>query len=89
MFHTHLRPESFPLDPVIFTGRIPLERFKEERPLEYARYVANNELESRLVEAPTCDELSTARMFGFTALTIGVLLAIGIFSAMIAAVVLP
>jgi hypothetical protein len=23
-FHTHLRPETFPLDPVIFTGRIPL-----------------------------------------------------------------
>ncbi len=83
-FHTHLRPESFPLDPVIFTGRIPVERLKEERPLEYARLVANNELESRLVEAPTCDELSSARMFGFTALTIGVLLAIGIFWAMIA-----
>ncbi len=24
-FHTHLRPESFPMDPVIFTGRMPLE----------------------------------------------------------------
>ena len=23
-FHTHLRPESFPLDPVIFTGSVPL-----------------------------------------------------------------
>jgi hypothetical protein len=84
-FHTHLRPESFPLDPAIFTGRIPLERFKEERPIEYARLVADNELESRLVEAPTCDELTTARMFGFTALTLGVLLAIGIFWAMIGA----
>jgi thiosulfate reductase cytochrome b subunit len=83
-FHTHLRPESFPLDPVIFTGRIPLERLKEERPLEYDRLVANNELEGRLVEAPTCDELATARIFGFTALTVGVLLAIGIFWAMIA-----
>jgi thiosulfate reductase cytochrome b subunit len=83
-FHTHLRPESFPLDPVIFTGRIPLERLKEERPLEYARLVESNELESRLVDAPTCDELRTARIFGFSALTIGVLLAIGIFWAMIA-----
>jgi hypothetical protein len=38
-FHTHLRPESFPLDPVIFTGSQPLERFKDERPLEYQRMV--------------------------------------------------
>ena len=27
-FHTHLRPEAFPMDPVIFTGSMPLERFK-------------------------------------------------------------
>ena len=40
-FHTHLRPEAFPMDPVIFTGSMPLERFKEERPLEYERLVAN------------------------------------------------
>jgi thiosulfate reductase cytochrome b subunit len=26
-FHTHLRPESFPMDPVVFTGRMPLEKF--------------------------------------------------------------
>ena len=39
-FHTHLRPEAFPMDPVIFTGRMPLERFKDERPLEYERLVA-------------------------------------------------
>ena len=38
-FHTHLRPESFPMDPVIFTGSMPLHRFKEERPLEYQRMV--------------------------------------------------
>ena len=35
-FHTHLRPEAFPMDTVVFTGRMPLETFKEERPLEYA-----------------------------------------------------
>ena len=38
-FHTHLRPESFPMDPVIFTGSMTLERFKEERPFEYQRLV--------------------------------------------------
>ena len=83
-FHTHMRPESFPLDPVIFTGRLPLERFKDERPLEYQRLVDSGELQARLVDAPTPSELRTARIFGFTALTIGLLLAVGIFWSILA-----
>lgn len=35
-FNTHLRPGAFPMDEVIFTGRIPEVKFEEERPLEYA-----------------------------------------------------
>jgi hypothetical protein len=77
-FHTHLRPETFPLDPVIFTGRIPLSRFKEERPLEYERLVAQGRLEEVLDVAPTARQMRTARVFGFAAVTIGILLAIGI-----------
>jgi len=34
-FNTHLRPESFPLDPVIFTGIVPLDEYKLDRPEEY------------------------------------------------------
>ena len=33
-FNTHLRPGAFPMDEVIFTGRIPEGKFKEERSLE-------------------------------------------------------
>jgi cytochrome b subunit of formate dehydrogenase len=77
-FHTHLRPESFPLDPVIFTGRMPLSRFKEERPLEYQRLVAQGRLEELLEEPPSEKELTLARVFGFTAVAIGLLLAVGI-----------
>ena len=44
-FHTHLRPETFPMDPVIFTGRMPLATLEEERPLEYPRLVAEGKLE--------------------------------------------
>lgn len=36
MYNAHLRPEVFPLDPVIFTGRMPRERALEEHPLEFA-----------------------------------------------------
>lgn len=47
-FHTHLRPESFPLDPVMFVGKMPLARFQEERPDEYERLVRQNKLEEFL-----------------------------------------
>ncbi len=34
-FNTHLRPGAFPMDEVIFTGRMTEEQFQHERPLEY------------------------------------------------------
>ena len=80
-FHTHLRPESFPMDPVIFTGSMPLERFKEERPLEYQRMVASGTLEQHMVPAPSKAQFRVAQVFGFTAVAIGVWLAFLIFRA--------
>lgn len=82
-FHTHLRPEAFPLDPVVFVGRVPLARFKEERPLEYERIVAQGRLEDYLEPAPTAAEFRRAYVFGFTALFIGVMLAVLIFWALL------
>jgi len=49
-FSAHLKPESFPLDKVIFSGSLPVERYKEERPLEYARRVRDGTLDQVLVE---------------------------------------
>jgi cytochrome b subunit of formate dehydrogenase len=83
-FHTHLRPESFPMDLVIFTGRMSLERFKAERPLEYQRLVENNELEDYLVEGPNPRQRRDAYVFGSIFLIIGILLAIGIVWALLA-----
>jgi len=82
-FHTHLRPESFPLDPVIFTGRIPLERFRQERPLEYQRMIDAGTLEKAIVDPPTREQLRVARIFGYTALAIGLWLAVLIFRALL------
>ncbi len=82
-FHTHLRPESFPMDPVVFTGRMPLERFKEERPLEYQRLVAENQLDALIMPAPSSGDLARAYVFGFVALAVGVVLAVGIFIALL------
>ncbi len=81
-FHTHLRPESFPMDPVVFTGRMPLEKFKEERPKEYRRMVEKGTLEAHLTQAPTREEMTWVYFFGFLALSIGLVLAVGIFVAL-------
>ena len=37
--NTHLRPDSFPMDMVVFTGVESEEEFKHKRPLEYERMV--------------------------------------------------
>jgi len=84
-FHSNLRPEAFPMDPVIFTGRMPLARFKEERPLEYERLVAQGTLDDYLMPPPTAFSLRRAYVFGFTALSIGILLAFFIFSSLLGA----
>jgi cytochrome b subunit of formate dehydrogenase len=49
-FSAHLRPESFPIDKVIFTGTLPVEHYREDRPLEYARRVREGTLDQVLIE---------------------------------------
>jgi cytochrome b subunit of formate dehydrogenase len=82
-FHTHLRPESFPMDTVIFTGKMPLERFRSERPLEYQRLVDNGELDNYLVPPPRPRQLRRAYIWGTIALSTGIVLAIGIIWALL------
>ena len=47
-FNTHLRPEKFPMDIVVFTGRMDLEEFKEDKPAEYEDLVKKGKLEGIL-----------------------------------------
>ena len=70
-FNTHLRPEKFPMDIVIFSGRIPLEEFKLDRPDEYKKLVESGELEKHLVEPYPPIVIKAMKIFGWTALTIG------------------
>ena len=49
-FSAHLRPESFPIDKVIFTGTLPVDHYRQDRPLEYARRVREGTLDDVLVE---------------------------------------
>ena len=70
-FNTHFRPEKFPMDPVIFTGGMPLEEFKTDRPREYQQMLASGELEKNLMPPPSLTTLKVWRRFGFTALGVG------------------
>jgi cytochrome b subunit of formate dehydrogenase len=82
-FNTHLRPEKFPMDIVIFTGRMPLEEFKEDKPAEYQALVKNGTLEEHLVEAYPPIVLRSVRAFGWTALGVGFSIVLWILYAMV------
>lgn len=82
-FNTHFRPDKFPMDKVIFTGRVPLEEFKKDRPREYQILVETNRLEKRLAPPPPEWLVKSARIFGFTALTIGLSIIVMIIYSMI------
>jgi cytochrome b subunit of formate dehydrogenase len=42
-FNTHFRPDKFPMDPVIFTGRLTLDELKYDKPAEYEALVASGD----------------------------------------------
>jgi hypothetical protein len=75
-FNTHLRPEKFPMDTVIFTGQLTLEQLQRERPLEYQRLIKENKLINLEAEAQPNWVLSVGTFFGFVAIFIGFFLLI-------------
>jgi len=82
-FNTHLRPEKFPMDIVVFSGRMTLEEFKHDKPLEYEALVKKGELEKYLVEPYPEIVIRGIRFFGWMALAIGVSMVIWIIYAMV------
>jgi len=83
-FNGHLRPEKFPMDLVVFTGRLPEHELKDERPLEYQRLVSAGRLQSIEVQAPSSQALLYSRLLGTVGLTLGVItILIIIYSAVV------
>ncbi len=82
-FNTHLRPEKFPMDIVVFTGRMPIEELKRDKPEEYEALVASGELEKHLVEPYPPIVVRTIRFFAWAALSIGFLIIVAIVYAML------
>lgn len=74
-FNTHLRPEAFPMDTVVFTGVAPLDEYKKDRPWEYEMLKRTGELRKRVLKSHITRRWDiTIRVFGFLFLGIGVLL---------------
>ncbi|MHC4844725.1 MAG: cytochrome b/b6 domain-containing protein [Planctomycetota bacterium] len=73
-FNTHFRPDKFPMDTVMFTGRVTLDELKYDKPGEYERLASAGTLEAQLVDPfPRVYERSF-RIFGFVMLGIGLTL---------------
>ena len=79
--NTHLRPDSFPMDMVVFTGVESEEEFKHKRTLEYERLKAEGKLESRVAEPAPLWFVNFSKIAGFTAIFIGLLLLVLTLSA--------
>jgi cytochrome b subunit of formate dehydrogenase len=82
-FNTHLRPEKFPMDIVVFTGRMGLEEFKQDKPEEYEALVRKGELDKHLVEPYPPIVIRSVRIFAWTALAIGFSIVVWIIYAML------
>jgi predicted CXXCH cytochrome family protein len=73
-FNTHFRPDKFPMDPVIFTGRVTLDELKYDKPREYEQLMASEERDRYLVDPFPRGAERAFKIFGFIALAIGLTL---------------
>ena len=73
-FNTNFRPDKFPIDTTMFTGRVPLDELKYDKPREYEELVADGNVEQHIVEPLPAPAERGARIFGFTFLSIGLAL---------------
>ncbi|MEW5702571.1 MAG: cytochrome c3 family protein [Candidatus Zixiibacteriota bacterium] len=73
-FNTHFRPDKFPMDTVIFTGRVPLEEFQHDRPREFEELVKTRQIRRHLTEPLPAVVVRGMKIFGWVALSIGLIL---------------
>lgn len=82
-FNGHLRPGKFPMDLVIFTGRVSTHELREERAGEYDRLHATNGFAGCAADAPA----PAAVQRGYVVGTIGLALGLALFALIVYAVV--
>ncbi|MHC5003929.1 MAG: hypothetical protein ACYTJ0_12475 [Planctomycetota bacterium] len=81
-FNVHFRPEKFPMDPVIFSGRVSQTEMLHERKRWYDRLVATNQLDSVRVRDEWSQWKRVMHPLGFMAFGFGTFLLALIFYAM-------
>jgi cytochrome b subunit of formate dehydrogenase len=82
-FNTHLRPEKFPMDIVVFTGRMTLEELQQDKPEEYEALIKSGTLDQYLVEPYPPIVIRAIRAFAWTALGLGFGIVVWIIYAML------
>lgn len=82
-FNTHFRIEKFPMDTVIFSGRVSKNEMLHERRCWYDRLVKENRLEEHRVRDEWLRWKSIARSFGYFFFGLGVILLLLIIYAMV------
>ncbi len=73
-FNTHFRPDKFPMDPVIFTGLVPLDELKYDKPDEYKALMESDDRDARLEDPYPASRERGLKIFGAAALTFGLVL---------------
>jgi predicted CXXCH cytochrome family protein len=74
-FNTHLRPEAFPMDTAIFTGLTGFKEYKKDRPDAIEDLRERGDLRKYVVTRKISRRRAIAiRVFGYTALAVGVLI---------------
>lgn len=82
-FNTHLRPEKFPMDITVFTGRMRVEELRRDKPREYEALVAGGKLEEKMEEAYPPIVIRAIRAFAWVALAVGFSIVLWIVYAML------
>jgi cytochrome b subunit of formate dehydrogenase len=82
-FNTHFRIEKFPMDTVIFSGRVSKTEMLHERRRWYDRLVADGRLDEHRVKDEWESWKGIARSFGYLFFGLGVLLLLLIIYAMV------
>jgi len=82
-FNTHFRPDKFPMDPVMFTGRVPLEELKRDKPREYEELVESGRLDDYMVRPYPPHLVRFYKAFGFFALFVGLTVIVLIIYSML------
>jgi cytochrome b subunit of formate dehydrogenase len=83
LFNTHFIPTKFPMDRIIFTGSYSMEDLQQQKPLEYARLVAEGRLDSLKRKHPGIPLKLISAAFGLSSLLLGLLLTFLIYWAIV------